>query len=75
MGKYFFLIFILCGFGPSVWGQTIEWTKSIDLGILAYRNEYVDQIIQLEDSSYLAIARVSRFGYVAAMVAFCLVWH
>lgn len=58
------LIFLFQWFGLSAWGQTIEWAKSFDLGIPAYQNEYVDQIVQLEDSSYLALARISKFGYV-----------
>ena len=56
-------ISLMC-FGSSLWGQNIEWTKKIDLGIPAYRDEYIDQIIQLEDSSYIALARVARWGYV-----------
>jgi Secretion system C-terminal sorting domain len=51
-------------FGPCLLGQTIQWTKSIDLSLPAYRDEYVDQILQLEDSSYIALARVDRWGYV-----------
>ncbi len=58
------LIFLFQWLGSSIWGQTIEWAKSYDLGIPAYQNEYVDQIVQLEDSSYLALARISKFGYV-----------
>jgi hypothetical protein len=56
-------ISLMC-FGSSLWGQNIEWTRKIDLGIPAYRDEYIDQIIQLEDSSYIALARVARWGYV-----------
>ncbi len=60
MVRYLFLFCAFCGLGPSVWGQAIEWSKTFQMGI---RDSYVDQIIQLEDSSYLAMARIRKWGY------------
>lgn len=61
--KNFFVSLITLWFAPFVWGQTIEWARSFDLGIPGKRDEYVDKILQSEDSSYMAIARISKFGY------------
>lgn len=55
---------LLIWFGSNCLGQTIQWTKAIDLGIPGYRDEHIDQILQLEDSSYMALARVDKWGYV-----------
>ncbi|HRH33859.1 MAG TPA: T9SS type A sorting domain-containing protein [Catalimonadaceae bacterium] len=61
--KTAFVSLIFLWFAPFAWGQTIEWAKSYDLGIPAYRDEYVDRIVQIEDSSYIATARIAKFGY------------
>lgn len=63
--KRLFSFLISLWFGLFCKGQTIEWAKSYDFGSPGARDEYVDQIIQTEDSSYLAIARIGSMGYSA----------